>query len=654
VEPPERFIVWINPKVPFGDSCYNLLPTHRTGLTEPGYNLDSFNPQPAVAEVAYLGNLSSPTPTLMIRQIIALIGFALLSLNLLAERPNVVIVITDDQGYGDLSVHGNPILKTPELDRLHGESIRLTDYHVSPTCAPTRGAMHSGHYTNRAGPWHTIKGRSFLRVGETTLGETFSAAGYGTGMFGKWHLGDNYPYRPKDRGFTETVVHSGGGVGQTPDIWDNAYFDDVYHHNGVAKRFEGYCTDVYFSEAQRFMEEENVAGRPFLAMISTNAPHSPFHAPDKYWKPYAEAGISDREALFFGMIANIDENVGKLRDWLASEGLAENTIFIFTTDNGTASGENIFGAGMRGKKGSEYDGGHRVPFFLHWPAGELAHNRDVTELTAHIDLLPTLMELCAVKGPKGYKYDGKSIAPLLRQEDKKWPNRVVITDSQRVVDPIKWRKSSTMTSRWRLINGTELYDMRKDPSQAKDVAEEFPKVVARLRKAYDKWWDDISPSFSIDERIVVGHPAENPSQLTAHDWLNDDDGPTPWHQSHIRAGLPSNGWWAVRVAESGRYRISLRRWPLSVEKPLNAALAPGAPVPGLTAFRETPGLSIDVVGARLEVAGQTYTTKVNPEAEAAVFEVDLKAGETTLQGIFETRTEKRAEIGSYYAVVERL
>jgi arylsulfatase B len=261
VERPERFIVWINPKVPFGDSCYNLLPTHRTGLTEPGYNLDSFNPQPAVAEVADLGNLSSPTPSFMIRPIIALIGFALLSLNLLAERPNVVIVITDDQGYGDISAHGNPTLKTPELDRLHGESIRLTDYHVSPTCAPTRGALMSGHYTNRAGPWHTIMGRSFLRVGETTLGEVFSGNGYATGMFGKWHLGDNYPYRPQDRGFTEVVAHGGGGVGQTPDYWDNAYFDDTYFHNGVPTKYQGYCSDVYFSEAKRFMTEAQAAGK---------------------------------------------------------------------------------------------------------------------------------------------------------------------------------------------------------------------------------------------------------------------------------------------------------------------------------------------------------------------------------------------------------
>lgn len=591
----------------------------------------------------------------MFKTLVSLFFGACFALNLFAaDHPNVVLIITDDQGYGDLSAHGNPILQTPEMDRLHAESVRLTDYHVSPTCAPTRGAMMSGHYTNRAGPWHTIKGRSFLRVGEATLGEVFGAAGYGTGLFGKWHLGDNYPYRPEDRGFTETVVHAGGGVGQTPDLWDNAYFDDIYRHNGEPKKFAGYCTDVYFQEARRFMAEEQAAGRPFFAMISTNAPHSPFHVVERYSQPYLDAGLSEREAIFFGMIANIDENLGSLRDWLASEGLAENTIFIFTTDNGTASGGNVFNSGMKGTKNSEYDGGHRVPFFLHWPAGDMVGGRDVDRLTAHIDLLPTMIELCDLTAPTDYQFDGRSLAPLLRGEDPNWVDRVIITDSQRVVDPIKWRKSATMTDRWRLVNGTELYDITGDPGQERDVAAEYPAVVDSLRAAYDAWWADISPSFAIDERIVIGHPAENPTQLTAHDWLNDDDGPTPWHQSHIRDALPSNGWWAVRVAESGCYRVSLRRWPSDVSQPLSAPLPAGDPVPGLKAFRETPGRALAVTGARLKVSDRSWEKSVSAQAEEVVFEIDLEAGEHTLQGIFETETEDRAEIGSYYAVVELL
>ena len=282
------------------------------------------------------------------------------------KHPNVVIVITDDQGYGDLSCHGNPVLKTPCIDNLYRESIRLKDYHVAPTCSPTRAALQSGHWANRTGVWHTIMGRSMLRENEPTIGKIFQAAGYATGMFGKWHLGDNYPYRPEDRGYKEVLRHGGGGVGQTPDYWDNAYFDGSYWHNGTPVPVKGYCSDVFFDYARSFIKAQSDAGKPFLAYVSTNAPHSPQHAPEEFAKPYEQdhpVGL----AHFFGMIANVDDNVGKLRQFLNDEGLTENTVFIFTTDNGTAGGHKIFNAQMRGKKGSVYDGGHRVPFFVSWP-----------------------------------------------------------------------------------------------------------------------------------------------------------------------------------------------------------------------------------------------------------------------------------------------
>jgi arylsulfatase B len=205
----------------------------------------------------------------LIKAAISAFLFYFAVISAIAGRPNVVIVITDDQGYGDLACLGNPIIETPAMDALHAESVRLTDYHVSPTCAPTRGALMSGHYTNRAGPWHTIMGRSFLRPESTTLGEVFRDNGYRTGMFGKWHLGDNYPYRPIDRGFEEVVSHGGGGVGQTPDYWDNAYFDDTYMKNGKPEKFEGYCTDIFFAEAERFISKCSEKGEPFLAYERT-------------------------------------------------------------------------------------------------------------------------------------------------------------------------------------------------------------------------------------------------------------------------------------------------------------------------------------------------------------------------------------------------
>ena len=582
-----------------------------------------------------------------------LVAFSFAAFAYAVDKPNVVFVITDDQGYGDISAHGNPILETPATDALHAESVRLTDYHVTPTCAPTRGALMSGHYTNRAGPWHTIMGRSFLRVGELTFGDVFLDNGYATGMFGKWHLGDNYPYRPEDRGFSEVVRHGGGGVGQTPDFWDNSYFDDTYFHNGKPQKYKGYCTDVYFQEAQRFIEESVKKDKPFMAYICTNAPHSPFHCPEKYWKPYVEKGLSEREAIFFGMIANIDENVGAMREWLDKKGLAENTIFIFTTDNGTASGENIFSGGMRGKKGSEYDGGHRVPFFLHWPAGNLTEGRDVERLTAHIDILPTLIEMCGLNGPMDYSFDGRSLVPLIYQTPTSWPDRIIITDSQRVRDPIKWRKSSTMTDRWRLINGTELYDVESDPEQETDVAKSNPETVKRLRDAYDRWWASISPGFAVDERVVLGNKADNPTQLTAHDWLTDN-ALSPWHQGFIRGAKQGSGYWAVRVKEAGTYKISLRRWPRELSRAINDDLAPGDPVPGLTAFRETPGKAIKATRATLNVADYYEEKTVKKGAEEVTFTMDLEPGDFKLRGNFITGKREGEFVSAYYAVVERL
>lgn len=568
--------------------------------------------------------------------------------------PNVVFVITDDQGYGDLSVTGNPIIKTPAIDQLHGESVRLTDYHVSPTCAPTRGALMSGHYTNRAGPWHTIRGRSFLRQTSTTWGDVFSAGGYATGMFGKWHLGDNYPYRPEDRGFQEVVRHGGGGVGQTPDYWNNSYFDDTYFHNGVPQKYEGYCTDIYFNEAKRFITQSVDAGKPFLAYISTNAPHGPFLCPDKYWKPYMDQGISQKEAIFYGMIANVDENVGAMRDWLKDQGLAENTIFIFTTDNGTASGGQIYNASMRGFKNSEYDGGHRVPFFLTWPAAGLTKPRDVEPVTAHIDILPTFIELCGLPLPRDYAFDGRSLAPLLFDQPTPWVDRTVITDSQRVIDPIMWRKSAVMTNEWRLVNGTELYKIKEDPAQEKDLAGKFPQQVQILRKEYEDWWASISPGFVIHERVVVGNDAENPLQLTGHDWLAGSDNDSPWHQGKIRAAKLSVGKWAIRVDQNARYEISLRRWPRELSRAINADLAPGDAVPGMASPRETPGRPIEAKTATLQVGDYTETKPVLADAEAVTFVVELKQGEHFLEGIFHTGKSGEGQLGSFYAVIERL
>lgn len=570
-------------------------------------------------------------------------------------RPNVILVMTDDQGYGDLACHGNPIIKTPNLDKLYAQSTRLTNYHVGPTCSPTRAGLNTGHYCNRTGLWHTIAGRSQLRKDEVTMADVFSQSGYRTGCFGKWHMGDNYPFRPQDRGFQEVLIHGGGGVTQTPDYWNNDYFDDTYFHNGTPKKYKGYCTDIWFDGAMRFIEDNR--DRPFFAYLVTNAPHGPFHAPQKYLDMYA-GNDKIPNTNFYAMITNIDDNMARLRNKVAELGLEDNTIFIFTTDNGTAAGYVVdrvsqhgegkgFNAGMRGKKGSEYDGGHRVPFFVRWPAGEIPQGRDIDRVTAHIDVLPTLIDLCDLTKPKGVKFDGTSIKPLLYGNDANWPDRVLITDSQRVEHPIKWRRCATMTDRWRLINGTELYDMKADPGQKNDIAKDRPEVVKRLRAEYEKWWASVSERFDEYTRTIIGSDAENPVTITCHDW----HGPSqPWNQNIIRSGQRSNGFWAVDIARDGEYEFALRRWPRESGAAINASVPPGDNIPGGKPYKA--GTIVNVTKARLKIGDFDESKPVRKKASEVTFKANLKKGKARLETWF--TDEKGASRGAYYVYVKRL
>ena len=567
------------------------------------------------------------------------------------QKPNIVIVITDDQGYGDLGCHGNPVIKTPHLDKLHDESTVLTDYHVAPTCSPTRAALLTGHWTNRTGVWHTIQGRSMIRENEVTLGQHFSSD-YATGMFGKWHLGDNYPYRPEDRGFTEVYRHGGGGVGQTPDLWDNSYFDGNYFHNGKIVPAKGFCTDVFFNKANDFIKTNAAAKKPFLAYISLNAPHGPLHCPQKYLDLYKKQ--KSNIAAFFGMITNIDENVGKTRKLIKKLGIEENTIFIFTTDNGTATGRNIFNAGMRGGKGSEYDGGHRVPMFVHWPAAGLNQHRKIDTLSHAVDLVPTLLDVCEVSNKGDVKFDGLSLKKLFDSDASvEWPDRYLVTDSQRVVDPVKWRKSAVMSQQYRLINGKELYDIKADPGQKKDLAKNKPNQIKKMRAFYDAWWTELEPTFAQTTEIYLGHPDHPSVTMTAHDWLNISP---PWNQGHIRRGQGAQtkqfgGHWAVKVLKEGTYKVSLRRWPTEANHPITASLPPGKDVPGASkAFRANNGVSLKMTTASLRINGKEIASKQVGEKDAVIsFTTKLTKGSHALAPVF---ISEKGETGAFYCIVE--
>lgn len=547
------------------------------------------------------------------------------------DKPNVVIVITDDQGYGDLGFTGNPAIKTPNIDKLRTQGTLLNNFHVDPTCAPTRSALMTGRYSNRVGVWHTVQGRSMLRTRETTMANVFAANGYATGMFGKWHLGDCYPYRPEDRGFQHTVYHMAGGVGQAPDYWGNDYFDDTYVVNGKLQQFEGYCTDIWFDEGMKFIKSNK--DKPFFAYISTNAPHSPDYVALKYSDPY-ENNPQVSNPVFYGMVANVDENMGKLMKFLDDEGLSENTLLVFMTDNGTAGGLKDgrgYDGGMRGKKGSEYEGGHRVPFILRWPAGKIEAGKSVERLTAHIDILPTFIELFGLEA-KEVKYDGSNIKELIYGDGDHWQERTLVVESQRVVDPIKWKQSSVMNDDWRLVNGTELYNIKDDPKQATDVAEKHPEIVEQMRGDYDVFWNDVSQEHNLTSYMVIGSEEAPVVALSSHDWLINKL--PPWHQKHVAGGQVAEvSHWAIEVEQAGDYEISVRRWPVEADKGINDG---------------TYGKAYQYKQARMRIADFDETKDIPEGAKEVTFKVTLKKGVTELSPIF---ISPNGQATPYYAYV---
>lgn len=578
------------------------------------------------------------------------------------RRPNVILVLTDDQGYPPLGAHGHPFIQTPNLDQFHGDAVRFEQFHSGTTCAPTRAGLMTGHYCNSTGVWHTIGGRSLLRKDEWTIAEALSGAGYRTGMFGKWHLGDDYPYRPQDRGFQRVTCHGGGGVSQGPDWWGNDYFDDTYQVDGVPTPFEGYCTDVFFREALGFIEESK--DEPFFCYIGTNAPHGPYNVEPAYQALYTDKTTTDNYARFLGMITNIDENFGKLRAKLIELGIEDNTILMFMSDNGQCGGvsrdENVFNCDFRGYKGSQYDGGHRIPWLMRWPAGGVQGGRGVDELTAYIDFMPTVLDLCGVSVPSARSFHGKSLVPLIRQQESggAWHERVIATDTQRVADPIKWRMSCVMKHDWRLVDRDELYDLSSDPSQTTNVAAQYPEVVAELRAAYEEWWTLCAEQMARDIPLSIGSDKQEIAELRTHD-LRNDDCDVVWNQAQIRNGQGCLGYWEVCVEQDGLYEFDLRRWPTEAGHALRAGIDGDDIEFRRDAIAEsawvhyTGGKALDIRTACLEITGHPQeSVPVQGGETGAKIQVQLEAGDAHLRAFFSNN--KGLMQAPYYVYVRRL
>lgn len=574
----------------------------------------------------------------MIRSVaVACLALLIVSASLIQTadaKPNILLVMTDDQGYGDLACLGNPILKTPNIDALHAESARLTNYHVCPTCSPTRASLMTGRYAHATGVWHTIQGRSLMRSEETTIAEILQQHNYRTGIFGKWHLGDNYPMRPQDQGFEEVFIHGGGGVGQTPDYFGNDYADDTYFRNGVAEKQEGYCTDIWFDAAMDFMRASQESGKPFFCYIPTNAAHGPFNAQPKDAAPYKSDPRCPNPG-FYGMIANIDDNMGRAVKFLKDTGLEEDTILIFTTDNGSAAGKNNkgqgFNAGMRGAKGSVFEGGHRVPMFVRWPKGGLGGGQDHPFMAAHIDVMPTLLELCEVPLPQIANLHGKSFAEKFKTDVDESPSEYVI-DQQRLENMTKWKNYCALSGNWRLVGNkakAELFDIQADPGQENDIASHHPDVVARLKQQYEDYWRLATENSDQPVRIPLMAEGDQPVRLTGHDWHDPDKG-IPWHQSVVTKGIITNGHWTVSVPEDGRYQFELRRWP-----------------------REHQSAPVDIrfKSARLQIGEFDQSSPLTKNQQSVSFTANLKKGNAKLKTwLIDEEDNQR---GAYYVYVSR-
>jgi len=497
-----------------------------------------------------------------------------------AKQPNVIIILTDDQGFGELGATGNPVIHTPHIDRLASQAVALTNFNVMPVCSPTRACLMTGRYNYRTGVVDTYLGRSLMHPDETTLAQMLAAGGYRTGIFGKWHLGDNYPMRAMDKGFQESLVLNGGGLaqpGDPPDPADEqgAYFNATLRHNGQWLKTKGYVSDVITAAAIEFIEQTR--DKPFFVYLPFNCPHSPHQVPEEYRRrhppeDFAVAKYPDRGhpmrpkhdadalARVYGMIENIDDNVGRVLAKLDALDRARDTIVIFFSDNGCQQ-HGGYNAGFQGWKGTTYEGGIHQFCYVRWPA-QLQAGRRVDRIAGPFDLAPTLLELCGVAKPAAVKFDGRSLAPLLRGDAAAWPDRVLCFQWHRGDVPERYRAFAARSQEWKLVqslgvpekwNGKtdyRLYNIAVDPLEMNDLAAQQPARVAELKAAYEQWFGDVTGGrdYNAPSRIYLGTPHENPVLLTRQDWRGPQ---ATW-------GPKGVGYWEVQVATAAAYDVTLR------------------------------------------------------------------------------------------------
>ncbi len=470
--------------------------------------------------------------------------------------PNIILILTDDQGFGDSEIHGNSVIRTEHIDKIAKDGLEFTRFYVEPVCAPTRASLMTGRYHYRTGVLHTSRGGAKMFGSETTVAEILSEHGYATGIFGKWHLGDNYPMRPSDQGFDVSLVHKGGGIGQVPDQ-PNSYFDPLLWYNNVAYKGEGYCTDIFFDEALQFIEKNR--DNPFFVYLPTNTPHYPFEIGQEYVTPYLEKDVNERDAKIYGMVTNIDENIGKLVRKLDDLDISRETLLIFITDNGPNS--DRYNAGLRRRKGSNYEGGIRALCYMKWP-GVIEPGRKDGTLAAHIDILPTLLDICHIEPEPSLQLDGVSLySHFTRTQGEQPLSRSIIIQSHRGLIPRIYQNASIITEKYKLLGYPdtfrewtletsaekpllELYDLGNDPGESKNLVDDYPEVVNRLRHEYEIWFEDMRQSRQFSPGvIIIDSDYENPVTLCRY------------QDATYHLGVPHG--WPVQINRAGKYEVTM-------------------------------------------------------------------------------------------------
>ncbi|MFI3206840.1 MAG: arylsulfatase [Clostridia bacterium] len=588
-------------------------------------------------------------------------------------KPNVILIVTDDQGYGDIKAHGNPWINTPTLDFLHDKGVRLESFHTDPLCAPTRAGIMSGRYSFGAGVYSTLNGRYYMKPELKTMANYFKDGGYSTGMFGKWHLGDSYPYCPEDRGFDKVMSFGGGVIGEVPDYWDNNYFDDTYREDGVLKKFDGYCTDIWFDGAVNFMDKNIEEEKPFFCFLPTNAPHGPFNVEPKYYEKYKEMGVPENRAKFFGMIENVDENVGNLIEHLKEKDALDNTVIIYFGDNGTATGcdtdgngwvKDGYNAGMRGKKGTTYEGAHRNACFILGAEKYVGKARAVDGLTAQFDLLPTFIEMCDL--PTGEGLDGISFASGLKNGDvmlnkgrsivvhnmqrdfpQKYKDYTVLKDNMRLVRPLTLETNPMALGNFGSSKTAvpEIYDIKNDPYEEHDIYENNIMLAKEMTAIYEDWYDDRVDYAIKYSPIYISK--RNEVKLTCHAWHECTK--MCFSQRNIRSGVDGNGYFAVEILDDGEYEFELRRYPRETNLPLNGTCPSIEKTEKIGEVWEA-GKVYTITQADIKIAGVKDSIAVDPSSDCVKFKLNLKKGESTLRTKF--HLENGDSIGAYYVYIK--